>query len=502
MTVSVLIFLPVIAALAVLFFKNESVKHAALFFSLVEFAVAIFFLTRFVPDASVQFAINVPWISKLGVYFNAGIDGISMILVLLTTLLVPIIILTTYKHTYKNASAFYALILFMQAGMLVVFTAWDGFLFYIGWEAALIPIYFIVSLWGGQDRVRITLKFFIYTFAGSLFMLTGIIYLYLQSPSGTYDLTQLYAHHLDATRQSWVFWAFFLAFAIKIPLFPFHTWQPDTYTTAPSAGSMLLSGIMLKMGIYGVMRWMLPIAPVGFFTTSVDFFGICKTTWENIAIILALIGVVYAAIIAFTQKEGKRLVAYSSISHVGLISAGIFCFTMQGLQGGLVQMLSHGINVVGMFFVWDIIARRMNTTEIGQLGGIAKVAPKFATGFLIILLGTVAMPLTNGFIGEVLLLYSTFNYSVWYGLIGGLSIIFGAVYMLRMYKNVMQGETNALTATFTDITGSEQLVMAILCVLILVIGIYPQPVMHISEAAADHLKIVIENKLMPGAGQF
>src|ERR1700744_3312592 len=283
MTVSLLIFLPVIAALAVLFFKNETVKHAALFFSVVEFAVAIYFLTKFVPDASVQFAIDVPWIYKLGIFFTAGIDGISMIMVLLTTLLVPIIILTTYQHTYKNASVFYALILFMQAGMLVVFTAWDGFLFYVGWEAALIPIYFIVSMWGGKDRVRITLKFFIYTFAGSLFMLTGIIYLYLQSPSGTYDLSQFYALHLDSVRQSWVFWAFFLAFAIKIPVFPFHTWQPDTYTTAPPAGSMLLAGIMLKMGIYGIIRWLVPNMPLGF------------NNWANVAILLSVIGVVYAA---------------------------------------------------------------------------------------------------------------------------------------------------------------------------------------------------------------
>jgi NADH-quinone oxidoreductase subunit M len=421
-----------------------------------------------------------------------------MIMVLLTTLLVPIIILTTYQHTYKNANAFYALILFMQAGMLVVFTAWDGFLFYVGWEAALIPIYFIISLWGGQNRVRITLKFFIYTFAGSLFMLTGIIYLYLQSPGGNYDLTQFYNLHLDPVRQSWIFWAFFLAFAIKIPLFPFHTWQPDTYTTAPSAGSMLLSGIMLKMGIYGVLRWLIPIVPNAIFQTTVSYIG----SWQNLVMILCVIGIVYAAIIAFTQKEGKRLVAYSSISHVGLITAGIFTGIMQGFQGGLIQMLSHGINVVGMFFVWDIISRRMNTTELSNLGGIAKVAPKFAIGFLIILLGTVALPLTNGFIGEVLLLYSVYTYNFWFGVVAGLSIIFGAVYMLRMYKKVMQGETNALTATFTDISGSEQIAMVILCALILFIGIYPQPIMHISEAAADKMMIIIQSKLMPGVGQF
>src|SRR5476651_869574 len=263
MTVSILIFLPVVAAVIVALLKNGAARHAALFFSVAELVIAGLFLSRFVPDATTQFGIDVPWIAKFGIYFSAGIDGISMVMVLLTTLLVPLIILTTYKHEYKNANAFYALILFMQAGLLVVFTALDGFLFYIGWEAALIPIYFICSLWGGENRIRITLKFFIYTFSGSLFMLLGIIYLYLQTSSRTYDLFHFYQLNLDKHHQNWVFWAFFLAFAIKMPIFPFHTWQPDTYTEAPSAGTMMLAGIMLKMGIYGVIRWLIPIAPLG-----------------------------------------------------------------------------------------------------------------------------------------------------------------------------------------------------------------------------------------------
>ncbi len=475
MTVSILIFLPIIAALAVLFFKNETAKHAALFFAVVELVIAGMFLANFIPDASTQFIVNMPWLYSFNIYFNAGIDGISMIMVLLTTLLVPIIILTTYQHQYKNAPAFYALILFMQAGMLVVFTALDGFLFYVGWEAALIPIYFICSLWGGENRIRITIKFFIYTFAGSLFMLLAIIYLYLQTPGKTYDLHAFYNIHLHPEQQKVVFWAFFLAFAIKMPLFPFHTWQPDTYTEAPTAGTMMLSGIMLKMGVYGVIRWLIPNAPAGFLSA------------QNIVIMLSVIGVVYASIIAFTQTDGKRLVAYSSIAHVGLIAAGIFAWTTQGLQGAMIQMLSHGINVVGMFFIWDIISTRLNTRDIGQLGGIAKVAPHFAIAFLIIVLGTVALPLTNGFIGEFLLLNSVYQYNIWMAAVAGLTIIFGAVYMLRMYKNVMQGETNSLTATFTDISGSEKIVLGIICVLIIGMGIYPQPVQHISAAAVQNL---------------
>jgi NADH-quinone oxidoreductase subunit M len=479
MTVSILIFLPVVAAIIVLLLKNEISKHVALGFAVAELCVTAFFLTKFVPDASVQFAVDTPWIAKMGIYFNAGIDGISMIMVLLTTLLVPLIILSTYQHNYKNASAFYALILFMQAGLLVVFTALDGFLFYVGWEAALIPIYFICALWGGENRIRITLKFFIYTFAGSLFMLVAIIYLYLQNPSKTYDLMEFYNMHLNPQQQSWVFLAFFLAFAIKIPVFPFHTWQPDTYTEAPTAGSMMLAGIMLKMGLYGVLRWLLPNAPLGF------------VTWENLVVILCLIGIVYASIIAFTQKNGKRLAAYSSIAHVGLIALGIFSITKEGMQGALIQMLSHGINIVGLFFIWDIISRRLKTYDTNELGGIAKVAPQFATVFLIIVLGTVALPLTNGFIGEFLLLNGVFQIGTWYVAVAGLTIIFGAVYMLRMYKNVMQGELNALTSTFSDIAGSEKLVLGIICVLIIGIGVYPGPILHLSDAAVGKLLMQI-----------
>ena len=494
MTVSILFLLPIVAALVVLLFKGEASKYVALAFAIAELAITGVFLSKFVPDSTTQFSITAPWIPKAGIYFTAGIDGISMIMVLLTTLLVPLIILSSFKHQYKNASAFYALIMFMQAGMLVVFTALDGFLFYVGWEAALIPIYFICAMWGGENRIRVNIKFFIYTFAGSLCMLVGIIYLYMQTPSKLYDLHAFYDLNLTAHQQSWVFWAFFLAFAIKMPIFPFHTWQPDTYTEAPSAGTMMLSGIMLKMGIYGVIRWLIPIAPLG------------VQHWGPMVIILSVIGIVYASVIAFKQKDGKRLVAYSSIAHVGLIAAALFAFvrpdgyyiwSSKSLQGAMIQMLSHGINVVGLFFIWDIISRRLNTREIGELGGIAKVAPKFAIAFLIIVLGTVALPLTDGFIGEFLLLNGIFQYNIWLVSIAGLTMIFGAVYMLRMYKGVMYGETNALTAAFTDISGSEVIVLAVICILIIVIGVYPQPILHISEASVDNLVHEIFTKTFP-----
>ena len=477
-----LIFLPLVGAI-ITAFAGKSAKIVSTVFSVVSLVLTLVIAGNFIPNASTQFEVNLPWIADLGINFHAGIDGISMLVVLLTNLLVPIIILSSYNHQYENPAAFYALILFMQCGLLLVFTALDAFLFYIGWEAALIPIYFICAIWGGKDRIRINMKFFVYTIAGSLFMLMGIIYLYLQNPAHNFDIQAFYALNLDSAQQGWIFWAFFIAFAIKMPIFPFHTWQPDTYIAAPTQGTMLLSGIMLKMGIYGVIRWLLPIVPAG------------VHDWGQVAIVLSIIGIVYASLIAFTQKDAKRLVAYSSIAHVGLISAGIFAFNQQGMQGAMVQMLSHGINVVGLFFVLDIIFSRVKTNKIEELGGIAKVAPQLALTFLIIVLGTVALPGTNGFIGEFLLLMGVYNYGIWAAAIAGLTIIFGAVYMLRMYQNVMLGETNSLTITFTDIKGTEKLVLYTICALIIVLGVYPKPILHLTEASVQHLLEQVNQKL-------
>jgi len=477
-----LIFLPLVGALVTAFTGNAA-KHVALFFSLVSLALTAVIVGQFTPDATTQFVVNLPWIADLGISFHAGIDGISLITVILTNVLVPIIILASYQHDYKKPNSFFALILFMQAGLLVVFTAMDAFLFYIGWEAALIPIYFICAIWGGKDRIKVNMKFFVYTIGGSLFMLLGIIYLYLQNPAHNFDIQAFYQLSLDPVQQGWIFWSFFIAFAIKMPVFPFHTWQPDTYTEAPAAGTMLLSGIMLKMGIYGVIRWLLPVVPAG------------VQDWGTTAIVLSIIGIVYASLIAFTQKDAKRLVAYSSIAHVGLISAGIFALNTQGMQGAMVQMLSHGINVVGLFFVLDIVYSRVKTNKIAELGGIAKVAPKLAIAFLIIVLGTVALPGTNGFIGEFLLLMSVYQFNIWAVVFAGLTIIFGAVYMFRMYQNIMLGKTNELTIGFTDIKGTEQLVLVIICVLIIVMGVYPKPVLHLSEASVQQLLEQINQKL-------
>ena len=477
-----LILIPLLGALVTAFSGNGA-KHVALVNAIVSLGLVLVLVCNFIPDASTQFVVSYPWISDLGINFHLGIDGISIITVLLTNVLIPIIIAAAYGHDYKKPNGFFALILFMQAGLLVVFTAMDAFLFYIGWEAALIPIYFICAIWGGKDRIKVNMKFFVYTIAGSLFMLLGIIYLYLQNPLHNFDIQAFYNLNLDATQQGWIFWAFFIAFAIKMPIFPFHTWQPDTYTEAPAPGTMLLSGIMLKMGIYGVIRWLLPIVPMG------------VEEWKNTVIILSVIGIVYASIIAFKQKNAKRLVAYSSIAHVGLISAGIFALNAQGLQGAMIQMLSHGVNVVGLFFVLDIIYSRLKTNKISDLGGIAKEAPKLAIVFLIIVLGTVALPGTNGFVGEFLLLMGVYQYKIWAVVFAGLTIIFGAVYMFRMYQGLMLGKTNDITIGFLDIKGSEKVVLYIICILIIVLGVYPKPILHLSEASVQHLIEQINQKI-------
>jgi len=482
MMLGALIFFPFAAALVILFSK-ENAKRIALGAAVIEFALSIWMTMQFQPADGTQFFINQEWIPALGISFKAGMDGISLLLVLLTTFLVPIIILSSFKHEYKNAPLFYALIMAMEMALVGVFVALDGFLFYIFWELALIPIYLICLMWGGKDRVRITLKFFIYTLAGSLLMLVGLIYLYLQTPGNhTFDVYTFYSLNLSVEQQSWIFWAMFIAFAVKMPVFPFHTWQPDTYTDSPTPGTMLLSGIMLKMGIYGVLRWLLPVVPQA------------AETWGVIAILLSVTGVVYASCIALVQKDFKRLIAYSSIAHVGLISAGIFSMNIQGLQGGMIQMISHGINVVGLFFIAEIIFSRMQTRMMNELGGIRNVAPVFATYFMIVLLASVALPLTNGFIGEFLLINGLYQFHAWTAAVAGLTIILGAVYMLVAFRKISLGETNARTSVFADLTMHEKAVLIPLVIMIFAIGVYPKPLLDIAEPSLNALLNIIQGE--------
>ena len=499
-----LLLFPALASLALLVLNTKDAKRAAMLFSIVELAIAIFALLNFQKDATTQFLLDTPWVNSLGIHFKIGIDGISMLMVILTTALFPLIILSTFNKTYTAEKSFYALMLFMQAGLIGVFVSLDAFLFYTCWEAALIPVYFIAAIWGGADRIQATLKFFVYTILGSLLMLAAIIYIYLQTPgTHSFDINVFYQTVLNNSAQAYLFWAFFIAFAIKMPVFPFHTWQPDTYTEAPTPATMLLSAIMLKMGIYGVIRWMIPIVPQGF------------QEWSWLAITLSVIGIVYASIIAFNQKDLKRLIAYSSIAHVGLIAAGVFVFNAQALQGAMIQMLSHGVTIFALFYIIYLIESRTDTRQMNLLGGIVHSAPKLAITFTIIMMGSIALPLTNGFVGEFLLLMGLYQYSAasvndsltYYFIpptgfsaiattFAGLTIILGAVYMLRMYQRVMLGEANNLTNSFKDIQGNEKTILYIVVLLVIVMGVMPNTILSISDAAIQNLIAIVNSKLV------
>jgi NADH-quinone oxidoreductase subunit M len=487
MLTALLLFLPLAAALLLHFTKGAAARALALGAALAEFGLAVYAAITFKLQGAAGFDLNYSWIPSAGINFHVGMDGLSLLLVLLTAFLVPIILLTAFKHDYRNPSAFYALVLFMQTGLVGVFTSLDAFLFYFFWEVALIPIYFLAGVWGNSERrIQITFKFFLYTIIGSLFMLAGFVYLYLQTgpavgslAAHSSELQAFYSLKLSAAEQSWLFWLIFAAFAVKMPIFPFHTWQPDTYTESPAPATMLLSGIMLKMGIYGTMRWLLPVVPLG------------VSQWSKLVVILAVIGIIYGAIIAIRQRDIKRLIAYSSLSHVGLMAAGLFTLTQMGLQGTVIQMLAHGVNVVGMFFVADAIERRTGTRNVADLGGLTRRTPILSVCFLVMLLSTVALPLTGGFVGEFLLLAGLYQYNMWLGAVAGLTIIFSAVYLLRLFQRTMLGPDSAYSETITDLSGGELALMVPLIALVFWLGLFPNTFLHISEPAVMNLLTII-----------
>ncbi|KQS94129.1 NADH-quinone oxidoreductase subunit M [Chryseobacterium sp. Leaf394] len=473
-----LLLLPLVGSGIVFAWKNASSKYVALAIALVQMLLTFYVAADFdfapTVDSVLQYEINYPWSQFIKSTLHFGIDGMSLLLLLLTNILMPIIILSSFNENVSYRNTFYGLILLMQFGLIGVFTSLDGLLFYIFWEVTLIPIWFIAALWGQENkRFEFTTKFFVYTFVGSLFMLAGIIYVGIHSAS--FALTDLYNANLGDTQQVVVFWMIFFAFAVKLPVFPFHTWQPDTYTYSPTQGSMLLSGIMLKMAIYGILRYLLPITPTAILGIS-----------GQIVIILAIVGIVHGALIAIIQTDMKRIIAYSSFSHVGLMVAGIFAsavvtlrgtFNVEGAEGALVQTFAHGINVVGLFYCCDILYKRFKSRDIRQMGGLAKVAPKFAVLFLIIILGSMGVPLTNGFIGEFILIKSIFSFSVLACIISGLTVILCAAYLLRFYGKAMFGKgDDTVLSTARDLSAVEFSVLASIAVFVIVLGIFPQPV--------------------------
>lgn len=461
MLLTIFIF-PLLAAIGVFALGEKLAKPLAIFASAILFGLTC--VLFFAGSSTGSFGeVKLAWIPDMNIHFHLLADGLSVWLLLLTNFLVPIIILSSYHKAIRNANVFFALVLFMQFGLNGVFLAADGFLYYIFWELALLPIYFIVWLWSENEnlevRKRTAFKFFVYTIVGSLFMLFGFMYIYAQL--GTVSLEALYSSSFSSTEQIGLFLCFFLAFAVKIPIFPFHTWQADTYREAPSVGTMLLSGIMLKMGIYSLIRWLVPVFPLG-----LDF-------WTPYIIVLCVIGIIYGAIIAIKQDNIKNLLAFSSLSHVGLIAAGTFVLTFEGMEGAVIQMLAHGVNVVGLFFVAEIILQRTGTLSISQLGGIRTVAPRFFTFTIILVLAAVALPTTNAFVGEFLLLYSLFQYHTWLGVFGGLTIILAAVYLFRMVQYTFLGNVSQRTQNFADLSNTETAIFTIITLVIFGFGLFP-----------------------------
>ena len=476
-----LILIPLLTGLAAFFFKNEkAVRSWALFSSIAVLVVSLLGLT--VLNDAKNLAHQSAWMSTLGSSFSVKLDGMGQMLCLLNAVAFPLIFLSTWNSSYKKANNFFALMLLSQAGMMGVFLAMDALLFYFFWELALIPVYFLCSQWGGEKRIAVTFKFFIYTFVGSLLMLIGILYVYAQTPDHSFSIESFYktGAALQGKDQTWLFWLFFIAFAVKMPIFPFHTWQPDTYEQSPTATTMVLSGVMVKMGVLGLIRWLLPVLPIASYS------------WGDVASSMAVIGMIYASLIAIKQDDIKRLVAYSSIAHIGLMCVAIFSEDKLSLQGVMIQMFNHGINIIGLWIVVELIERQFGTRKLSELGGLAQRAPAMAILFVVIALANIALPLTNAFVGEFLMFSGIFGsditkYNVWFTVLAGICIILAAIYTLNLIRKVFYGDTVVLTATAQDINLNEKLALGAIVVLIFWMGVYPQPVLNITNDITDSI---------------
>lgn len=466
-----LILTPLVAGLIAFSLKQgSSAKTFALLASVATLAIAL--VAVFTPGT---IGYDAAWLNSLGSRISLKADGMGKMLSLLTAVSFPIIFTAVYNNEYKNASSFYALMLLSQAGLMGVFLASDALLFYFFWELALIPVYFLCSIWGGEKRIAVTFKFFVYTFIGSLIMLIGLLFMYLNTADQSFSLESFYAVKLTAKQELVMFWLFFIAFAIKMPIFPFHTWQPDAYEQSPTAITMVMSGIMVKMGVFAVIRWLLPMFPNAAAQSA------------NLVIILSIIGMIYASLIAIRQDDIKRMIAYSSIAHIGLMSAAMFTNNHTAMDGVMIQMFSHGVNVIGLWIIADLIEKQLGTRNMSELGGLAQKAPVMAILLVIMALANVALPLTNAFIGEFLMFNGLFQYNMIMAAIAGISIILAAVYTLNMVQKVIYGELNATTEKAIEIPFNIQFALVIIVVLILVFGLYPQPLLNLTGDSVSAL---------------
>jgi NADH-quinone oxidoreductase subunit M len=497
---SVLIWLPIAGGFAVLAFNDRiaTAKWLSLIVSGLSLALSVPLYAAFKTGiATMQFVERAPWISTIHAEYYIGVDGISMPLILLTTFTTVLIVIASWTNIEKRVAQYFAAFLILEGLMIGVFSALDGALFYVFWEAMLIPMFIIIGVWGGPRRVYATIKFFLYTFIGSLLMLVALIYMYLKS--GTYELAVFQSMPLSLREQTFIFLAFFAAFAVKVPMWPVHTWLPDAHVEAPTGGSVVLAAIMLKMGGYGFLRFSLPIAPDA--SRELD--------WLIIA--LSLIAVVYIGFVALAQRDMKKLIAYSSIAHMGFVTLGMFIgFQIVsatgrtsgialGMDGAVVQMLSHGLVSGAMFLCVGVMYDRMHSREISAYGGVINTMPKFAAFMVLFALANSGVPGTSGFIGEFMVILASFKANVWYAFLAATILVLGAAYTLWLIKRVIYGEiANDKVAALKDLNGREFLVLGVLAAAVLLVGLWPAPLLDVMRASTQHLaQQLLVSKILP-----
>ena len=490
---SVVLFTPLAGSILLLFVPREwDSAHRVIgnVFGILGFLVSLPLVRYFdIHLGGYQFQENLDWIPTIGARYHLGIDGISFLLVMLTTLLGAISILSSWSSIQLRKKEYYILFLLLQTGMIGVFVSLDFFLFYVFWEVMLVPMYFLIGVWGSENRLYAAIKFFLYTLAGSVLMLLGILAIYFQAGLKTFDVPTLLtaAQHFPDGLKVWLFWGFFFAFAIKVPMFPFHTWLPDAHTEAPTAGSVILAGVLLKMGTYGFIRFSLALLPAD---------PAMRTKIIHIVIYASLIAIVYGALVCMMQKDMKRLIAYSSVSHLGFCTMGIFALTPHGLAGSVLQQINHGISTGALFLIVGILYERRHTRLISEFGGLATPMPNFAAVYLIISLSSLGMPLLNGFIGEFTILQGTFEVNKAWAAWGTLGVVLGAAYLLWLYQRVMFGSvTHEANKTLPDLNLREYVTLVPLVALAFWIGVYPKPFFAYLEKPVEQ----IVRQVNPGA---